>query len=148
MRFTLLLVAALVATAAENPIAWSIAGPPPKPGRTATMRLNATVQPGWYLYGLTQPEDGPRPTRIWLPEGQPFTLKDAVKAPPAKRRFDENFGMEVEKFQGNVSFQLPVQSSGDGALSVSVQYQTCSDTLCLPPKTVIVKSLPSSPARH
>jgi thiol:disulfide interchange protein DsbD len=148
MRLAFLFAAVIALSAAENPLAWSIAGAPPKAGQTATIRLNATVEPGWYLYGFTQPEDGPRPTRIWLPEGQPFTLKGAIKAPAAKRAYDENFNMEVEKFHGNVSFRIPVQSTGSGPLGVSVQYQTCSDTLCLPPRTVTVKALSPAPAGH
>lgn len=135
----LLVAASLWAAAAENPVEWSLSGTPPKPGSTGVVRLSAKVAPGWTLYGLSQPENGPRPTRIWLPEGQPFALQGEIKAPAAERRFDANFDTEVEKFKGSPVFQLPVESSGAGTLRVSVQYQTCSETLCLPPKTVTLE---------
>jgi hypothetical protein len=138
-RFALLLVG-LAAFAAENPVAWLLSGNPPKPGASGTVRLTVRVEPGWHLYGLSQPDEGPRPTRIWLPEGQPYRINGPIKAPSIERKFDQNFGVEVEYFKGDImTFQLPVKSTGGGTLRVAVQYQTCNDRLCLPPKTLILE---------
>lgn len=139
MRAVLLFAAALLAHGSENPVAFSLSGNVPRAGASATVRLNAKIESGWHLYGLTQPDDGPRPTRIWLPEDQPYKLTKPVKAPAGKRKFDENFNMEVEYFEGQAVFQLPIEASGAGPLRVSVQYQACNDRMCLPPKTVTVE---------
>jgi thiol:disulfide interchange protein DsbD len=139
MKSILLLVCALASSASENPIAFSLAGNLPRPGQSSTIKLVAKVEPGWSLYALNQPEEGPKPTRIWLPEDQPYKLRAGLKAPSTKRKFDPNFNLEVEYYTGEVAFQLPVESSGAGRLRVNVQYQACNDQLCLPPRTVTVE---------
>jgi thiol:disulfide interchange protein DsbD len=127
---------------AENPVAWTLKGSAPRPGATSTLTLVAKIEPGWHLYGLSQPDEGPRPTRIWLPEEQPYKLAGDIKAPKTRRKFDENFGLEVEYFDGEAAFRIPVRSGPDaaGRVRVSVQYQSCNDRLCLPPKTVTVEN--------
>ena len=139
MRAVLLVTLFASVAAAQNPIAWSLTGAPSKPGR-ATVRLKAAIESGWHLYGMSQAEDGPKPTRIWLPEGQPYTAAGEVKAPKAQRERDVNFNADVEYYEREVVFQIPVKldAPANAPLRVNVAFQTCNDKLCLPPRTVTV----------
>ena len=92
---------------------WKLQNPPTapvKPGARFNVKLLAAVQEGWHLYSLKPMAEGPVPTRIWLAEGQPFSLAGAVQAPEPQVMQDASFGMEVELYEGEAVFALPVQS--------------------------------------
>ena len=57
---------------------------------------------------------------------------------------DASFGMEVELYEGEAMFTLPVKVAAGAApgaqkLVVSASYQSCNNKVCLPPKTVKVE---------
>jgi thiol:disulfide interchange protein DsbD len=140
-------VAACLAAAPADPVAWKLQNPPVTPvkaGARFNVKLLATVQDGWHLYSLKPMAEGPIPTRIWIAEGQPFSLAGAVQSPDPQVMQDASFGMEVELYEGEAVFTLPVRvapSAAPGAqkLVVSASYQSCNNKLCLPPKTVKVE---------
>jgi hypothetical protein len=135
-----LLLAAALAGAGENPVKWTIAE-----GRrshdTVTARISAKIDDGWHLYSISQPPGGPIATRIWIPEDQPFKQSGNLRGPKPDKMFDPAFNMDVELYEGSAEFLLPVKPAADGkqTLHVKASYQTCSDTLCLPPKTVALE---------
>lgn len=72
---------------------------------------------------------GPAGTRITLPAQQPFRIEKVVTAPPPTRKFDENFGIQVELYEGAVSFKIPVKvlpdaPSGAQQLTLEVRFQS------------------------
>ncbi len=112
-----------------------------KPGEAFKLLLTATMDEGWHLYSTEQKEGGPRPTRITLAPAQPFDLAGEISAPDPFVGMDENFGIETEYYELSVTFTLPVRAAASAAagaqtVSVLVRYQTCTKTLCLPPKLV------------
>jgi thiol:disulfide interchange protein DsbD len=140
-------MAAYLAAAPADPVAWRLTAPaaPVKPGGKFTVKLLAAVQDGWHLYSLKPMAEGPIPTRIWIADGQPFTLSGAVQAPGPRVMQDPSFGMEVELYVGDVVFTLPVKVAAGTApgvqkLVVSASYQSCNNKVCLPPKTVQVEA--------
>jgi thiol:disulfide interchange protein DsbD len=141
------LAAFTLGAAAPDPVSWKLESPPAKPvkaGARFSVKVVAAIQPGWHLYSLKPMAEGPIATRIWIAEGQPFALAAAVQAPEATVVHDPNFNMEVEFYEGETSFTLPVKiaagaAAGAQTLTVSASYQTCNDKLCLPPKTVKVQ---------
>jgi thiol:disulfide interchange protein DsbD len=137
---------ACLAAAPADPVAWKLNPPvaPVKPGGRFTVKLLAEVQEGWHLYSLKPMAEGPIPTRIWIAEGQPFALAGAIQSPDPQVMQDASFGMEVELYEGEAVFTLPVRvasgaSPGAQKLVVSASYQSCNNRLCLPPKTVRVE---------
>jgi thiol:disulfide interchange protein DsbD len=140
-------IAACLVAAPADPVAWKLQGPsaaPVKAGARISVTLLAVVQEGWHLYSLKPMAEGPVPTRIWIGEGQPFSLAGAVQAPEPQVVRDASFGMEVELYEGEAAFTLPVRvapgaAPGAQKLVVSASYQSCNNTLCLPPKTVKVE---------
>ena len=143
---TATLLAGLSAAAQPlNPIRWAFVDAPPrktlKPGVVFKVRVKADIDPGWHLYSLTPLEGGPIPTRIWLPEGQPFEPASAPQAPRPLIQQDSNFGMEVGYYEGSPVFTLPIKAAsgapaGKQTLIVNARFQSCNDRLCLPPKRV------------
>jgi thiol:disulfide interchange protein DsbD len=139
---------ACLAAAAADPVAWKLQDPPAasvKSGGRFTVKLLAAVQEGWHLYSLKPMTEGPIATRIWIAEGQPFSLSGAVRAPEPRIMQDPSFGMEVELYEGEAVFTLPVRiapgtTPGVQKLVVSASYQSCNNKLCLPPKTVKVEA--------
>ena len=130
--------------APPNPVSWkpqNAPAKPVKPGARFALKLAARIEEGWHLYSMKRLEEGPIATRIWIAEGQPFELAGAVAAPPPETIQDPNFNMEVEYYEGEAVFTLPVRISPNAAagprkLEVSASYQSCNDKLCLPPRTV------------
>jgi DsbC/DsbD-like thiol-disulfide interchange protein len=144
--FCAALAALALAAAPPDPVSWKLEPPAAKPvkaGARVSVKLVATIQPGWHLYSLKPVAEGPIPTRIWIAEGQPFSLASSVQAPEPTTAQDKTIGMEVEFYEGETPFTLPVKiaagTSGAQTLTVSASYQSCNDKLCLPPKTVKVQ---------
>jgi DsbC/DsbD-like thiol-disulfide interchange protein len=139
-------MAAGLAAAPADPVAWKLSPPAAsvKAGARFNVKLLAEVQDGWHLYSLKPMAEGPIPTRIWIAEGQPFSLAGAVQSPEPQVMQDPSFGMEVELYEGEAVFTLPVRVAtgappGAQKLVVSASYQSCNNKLCLPPKTVRVE---------
>ena len=123
-----------------NPVEWSlkVEGPRATDG-TLTAELTAKIEDGWHLYSLATIANGPRPTRITLPAEHAFELAGKIDAPDPFVETDPNFGVEVEYYEESVTFKLPLKRRAGGAgdkLMVEARYQTCTNRLCLPPKTV------------
>ena len=112
-----------------------------RPGAVYKVHLTAAIEPEWHLYSLVPVENGPVATRIWLPDGQPFTLSGDITTPEPQRIQDPNFGIEVGFYEGSPQFVLPVRVASGGRdgrqiLQISVRFQACNDQMCLPPRTV------------
>jgi thiol:disulfide interchange protein len=146
----LVIMAALVAVAGgaagqQDPVKLSLRLAPGTvamtPGSTFRVQLVATMDEGWHLYSITQPPGGPIATRITVSKGQVVTLDGKIEAPTPRVTFDQNFGMDTELYDGEVTFVLPLKVAADAKagfqkITVDTYYQTCNDQFCLPPKTV------------
>lgn len=136
-------MAVTLCAAPADPVTWKLQAParPVKTGTRFQVKLVAAIETGWHLYSLKPVSEGPIPTRIWIAEGQPFQMAGAVGAAEPVTVQDPALGMEVEMYEGEASFTLPVQATAVGSqtLVVSASYQSCNNKLCLPPKTVKVE---------
>lgn len=132
-----------VSAVAQNPITWSIKTNAPaamKPDHRFTVQVTAQIESGWHLYSLTQSAGGPIPTRIIVPEGQPFKLAGNVSGPRPRVAMDPNFEINTETYENGVSFSVPIVVVADApvgthSFNVNVRYQACNDKNCLPPRT-------------
>jgi thiol:disulfide interchange protein DsbD len=72
---------------------------------------------------------------------------DGVQAPvlPAGvRKFDENFGKEMETYYGSLALKVPLNASAP--LTLTVGYQGCADAgLCYPPVNAALSINPAAP---
>jgi thiol:disulfide interchange protein DsbD len=104
--------------------------------------LTAKLEKGWHLYALEKIEGGPIATRITIGDESPFQL-GSIEAPKPIETEDSAFGVTTKFYEDSVMFTLPIkvlQTIDSAALQVKVRFQICNDEVCLPPKTVIVKT--------
>lgn len=123
-----------------DPVQWSLQSDLDRlpPGAPISLRLTATVEPGWHLYSLTTPKGGPIPTTVVL-AASPVMESAALYQPQPERRFDPNFSLDTETFANEAVFLISGRLRQDapaGAvdLTADVRYQACNDRQCLPPR--------------
>jgi thiol:disulfide interchange protein len=132
------------AARAQNPVTWAVEVNAPatlKAGDKFTAQVTAQIAPGWHLYSITQGAGGPIPTRITVPDGQPFKLAGNVSGPRPRVQMDPNFEINTETHEGSATFRTPLvvvadASAGAQQLNINVRFQACDDTKCLPPRTL------------
>jgi thiol-disulfide isomerase/thioredoxin len=122
-----------------DPIKWSIKASPSPPNGRWSLELTARIESGWHLYSTERIDGGPSPTRITLAAGQPFEIAGEIDSPASRSAYDPNFQVATEFYEGAVAFTIPVRATnaaGAHSIRVQVRYQTCTATLCLPPKLI------------
>jgi thiol:disulfide interchange protein DsbD len=133
----LLLFNTLNVFAQENPIKWT----------TKAEKINATeynliidgeIQAGWNIYSqFLASDDGPvRTTFTFDKEGYELVGKTEENG-NRKEGFDEMFGMNVIKFSKHVTYTQKIKiNSGVKSVKTTVNFMTCNDEVCLPPRDV------------
>ena len=122
---------------AQNPVKWAFAAE--KIQDTAyEITFTATVDPGWSIYSQHTDPSGPVPTVFSFEENANLEfIGKPVETGKKKEAFDELFGVNVIKFSGTVSFTQKVKAkSGANAISGYLEFMSCDNEKCLPPKEV------------
>ena len=108
-----------------------------KPGEYI-VALKGVVEKGWHVYGTTQSETGPLPLVIRVDQGAPYALSGAITGSKPTRHHDASFNLDTEYFTDAFLLNVPVKAnaSATDAVPIAVRFQMCSDTTCMPPRTV------------
>jgi len=133
-----LLVLGAVNAQVKNPVQWSFSSKKIN-ATTYEVHLKATIEDGWHIYSQTTPEGGPVPTSIDYLKNPLLTLDGATKEIGKLEQHNEPlFGVDVKQFSDKVDFVQVVKLKGKAktALSGSIEFMTCNDHECLPPKSV------------
>ena len=141
----ILILAMLSAVAsAQDPAKWKLSVEPSKNGEFNTL-LEATIENGWHLYALDQPVGGPIAATIEPSDPSSFEIVGKIVSSPAKTSEDKNFEvdgkpLETKYFENTATFRLVLRSlvkanSDVESIGLSVRYQVCNDTFCLPART-------------
>lgn len=122
-----------------NPVTWNFTSK--KTGdKTYEVRLTATIQSGWHLYSQSQPDDAIAiPTGITFNANPLLTMENKVKEVGKMEKFhDEKLGLSANQYSNKVDFVQVVKLKANAKTNISgsVEFQTCDDKKCLPPKTV------------
>jgi thiol:disulfide interchange protein len=128
------------AAAVKNPVTWEVRLEPAdvRAGESAQLIATAKIEAPWHLYSLTKRDGpGPKPTSFQIDAGQPLKITgDAVQPAPLKE-IDKGFKIEVEYYEGAVSFGVPVQvaagKTGQQTATLTINFMTCKEGVCLPP---------------
>lgn len=121
----------------ENPVKWNFSAKKINP-TTYEVHLTAKVEDGWHLYSQTTPEGGPIPTSILFTRNPLLSFDGAVKEKgKIEQHFEELFGVEVKQFSDKVDFiqVVKLKSSAKTNISGTIEFMTCNDHECMPPKT-------------
>lgn len=139
-----------LSTLAQSPVSWSLEsdakGKIVKEGESLKANLKAQIEGNWHLYAVEQPEGGPFPTKITLPDDSLFKIEGVIDSTKPITKPDSNFlvdekPLETKFFEKEAEFNLPltaIRETNANDLIVNVRFQVCDDRVCLPPKTVKV----------
>lgn len=130
---------ALASSAQLNPVSWSFTTK--KTGeKTYEIHMKATIQDGWHLYSQNQPEDA-----IAIPTSFSFNNNPLVKfegkireVGKVEKFHDPRLDLSANQFSKTVTFVQVVKLKVNTKTKITgtVEYQTCDDKKCLPPKKV------------
>lgn len=137
--FTMLFIVGVARSQTLNPVSWTFSAKKTA-DKTYEIHLTAAMQQGWHLYSQSQPEDA-----IAIPTGFTFTknpliaMNGSIKEIGKLEKFhDEKLKLSANQYSEKVDFVQVVKLKSNVKTNVagSVEYQTCDDKKCLPPKTV------------
>ncbi|MCL2413488.1 MAG: thioredoxin family protein, partial [Bacteroidales bacterium] len=117
-----------------NPVSWSFSVNPLN-GNRAELIFSANIEPGWNMYAVEVPPNGPLPTEFIYNPSNAFRKVGSVReVPPAPIVFDATFEMEVGKHSGNVRFiqTIEILSEQNFTITGSIDYMVCDDVMCMP----------------
>ena len=114
---------------------------PARAGEVITVTVRAAIDPGWHIYSVVPAQTGPSPASlVSAPNAGPVgtTTEDAPT-----QHFDANFQEQVAYHEGSAAFTRQFRLTGGTVSSVTLHYQTCNASVCLPPTDVTLPlSLP------
>lgn len=108
-------------------------------GKKVDLIFEATIDSGWHLYGLNIPENGPIATSIVFTDTNGFKLTGkAVSVNNPEIKYDAIFEIDLELFSNKATFKQQIEKLTKEDLTVRgyVEFMSCNDQMCLPPKEV------------
>lgn len=139
---SLILVAAIAFNAnaqLANPVSWNYTIKKVA-DKTYEVRLTANIESGWHLFSQTQPDDAIAiPTDIVFNINPLLTLDGKPKELGKMEKFkDKSLGISANQYSKKVEFVQKIKLRGNVKTNITgtVEYQTCDDTKCLPPKKI------------
>ena len=131
--------AALSGNAQLNPIMWSFSAT--KTGdKLYEIKMKATIQNKWHLYSQTQPDDAiVIPTTFTINANPLFKLDGKIIETGKMEKFkDKELGVSANQYSSTVTFvqKVKLKAIVKTNFTGNVEYQTCDDHQCLPPKKV------------
>ena len=102
------------------------------------LTLKAYITDGWYVYSqYLESDDGPVRTSFTFNENSAVEFVGKVEEAGSKHEgFDDLFGMNVIKFSGQPIFTQRVKAASGTTISGYLEFMTCDNERCLPPKEV------------
>jgi DsbC/DsbD-like thiol-disulfide interchange protein len=133
----LMIMAAISHAQMLNPVQWSFTSKK-LADKSYEIHLTASIENGWHLYSQTQPADAISiPTEITF-NGNPLVSLDGKAKETGKMEVfkDKRLGISANQYTGQVDFvqKLKLKVNAKTNISGTVEYQTCDDKKCLPPK--------------
>ena len=129
----------LMAASAQNPVSWTFT-PRKLSNGNFEIHMTASIQNGWHLYSQTQPDDAIAiPTAFTISSNPLIVLVGKIKEEGKLEKFhDKELDLSANQYSQKVNFIQTVKLKGKVKTNFtgSVEYQTCDDKKCLPPKTV------------
>jgi thiol:disulfide interchange protein len=124
--------------AAEDPVQWTLAidSKAAAPGSHVLAKFTGTIQPHWHVYSMTTPPGGPNPTTASIADNPAIAGFKIYQSKPV-RKLDPSFGIDTETFSEQYVLLFDIELKKDataGNITANVRYQSCNDTICLPPK--------------
>ena len=141
-RILLIALVLFVASAAYsqlNPVRWNFSVKKVA-DKTYEVYMNASMESGWHVFSQTQPDDAIGiPTGIVFNPNPLITVIGKPKEVGTMEKFkDPKLGLSANQYSGKVDFVQKIKLKGKVKTNISgeVEFQTCDDKKCLPPKKI------------
>ena len=123
----------------DSPVSWAVSATELTTG-VYRLELTGSLSEGWTIYSKdVDPDAGPVPTSFVIESADgaravgPVTETSATKV----TKFDKVWEAVITKIDGGrVTYQQTVEVPAGTKISGFVEYQTCDDEMCFPPKEV------------
>ncbi len=123
----------------QSPVSWLFSSKKIS-DKVYEVQMVATIQPGWHLYAQAQPDDAiAQPTSFRFNKHPLLAFDGKVKEIGKLEKYkDETLDVSANQYSNKVTFVQVVKLKGKAKTAVTgkLEFQTCDDKKCLPPKTV------------
>jgi len=106
--------------------------------RTYEIVFTATIENGSHIYSMDVPEGGPIPTSFTFRTPVGYSLDGKTReAMPPEEKMDEAFGFKIKSFSEKAEFRQKITGESPSfTVSGTVNFMSCNNTTCSPPKDV------------
>lgn len=117
-----------------NPVSWKTESSYNPTTKAQKILLIATIDKGWHVFSTNPGGDGLLiPTTVKLRVNKNVkNVQDAKTNAPIHTENMEFIGV-VNYYEGNVTWEINCEVVKDGDVVCEVEYQCCSNQMCLPP---------------
>lgn len=122
---------------ALNPVSWSV-NYVQLSKTEGEIVFTAKIDNKWHIYSQRPTDAGPIPTTFSISSNTNFELIGIVEEKDAHEEYVAAFDAKVFVFANEAVFKQKIKRKSNQTfdITVSVEYMTCNDMQCLPPKTV------------
>jgi Thiol:disulfide interchange protein len=127
-----------IAAQVENPVKWSYNLEKGKSG-VYNLKFTAHIDASWHMYTSSLPSGGPVPTSFSFVKSPDFeTVGKIIELSNAESVYDNSFEMQVSFYSQRAEFvqKIRVKNGNPFKIKGSIEYMSCNDQRCLPPKTI------------
>lgn len=113
------------------------------------LRLKASIDKGWHLYGFNLPEGGPVSTSVTLDPAPGVTWVGPLTPSQSPiEKVDMVFHLKLAWWDSDVTFvqKFSLDSVSGATLSGTIRFQGCNDASCIPPSRESFAVTVGSPA--
>ncbi len=120
-----------------NPVIWK-ATYIDLPNGEGELSFTANIENKWHIYSQRPTDAGPIPTSFSITPSNDFLLVDKVQEENAHEEFVKAFDAKVFVFEKQAVFKQKIKRRNTKSyiIKTSLEFMTCNDAMCLPPKTV------------
>jgi hypothetical protein len=134
--FLSLVVSSFLHAQQQDPVHWS-ARYVKTSATEGEVIISALIDKNWHTYSQKASADGPIPTSFTITPPKGVQLSGEVLESPPHEEFVPAFGAKISIFSDKAEFRQKLKTNGKSGqvLAIKVEYMTCNDNMCLPPKT-------------
>jgi thiol:disulfide interchange protein len=120
-----------------DPVTWEF-GYEKKEGNRYELVFKASIEKGSHIYSMDIPKGGPIPTSFAFDSLSDYTLEGKpYEVTKPDEILDEAFGFKIKTFSNKAEFRQNIASiSKSFTVKGSVNFMSCNNTTCSPPKDV------------
>lgn len=120
-----------------NPVTW-VANYVAKNATEGELVFTATIEKKWHIYSQRPTDAGPIPTSFTIKPTTNFELTGKVEETNAHEEYVPAFEAKVFVFEETAVFKqkIKLKTKTNFIVNASLEFMTCNDKQCLPPKIV------------